>query len=457
MRGRNSTILGSVVSGLALVVALGSAAAVPVVASDGDNLVERSDTTFRLLPDEDVVRVASTINLTNKSKPTTSRGPCKNGRGICTTTTRFYFTSWSAFWAMNSAQAVTVGGPKVRSLPAVERGNGLVYAIKYPKLWNKKGAKQTATIAFDLPAGTVESSDAPTRIEDGYAFFCWWGMVGDTGNTKAVLPPGWEPMGQPDGVAVERASDNVVLRVKDKRDPASFSDCTEVVDQERLDKTYVAGADGKSLVVVEAWPDDEAWSAAMTDVVAEALPNLEAMLGTPLPYGELRVREVATQSRRYSDGDLWPTAGVLGMNEDADARGQLATRLARAWIDPEQVADRWLAEGLATWLATRSVAAMACPDPVDHPGPAAPDLDGWIEAASFDDIPLAEWQTATACGLVEAAAELIGQDAMTELVAELIYAPVPIDTSHWLAGVSRDLPEGLDAFVATLDAAGVDH
>jgi hypothetical protein len=457
MRGRTRTILGTATSGLALAVALSATAVAPVAASDGDDLVERTDTTYRLLPQEGLVRVDSTVNLTNKRKSTTSRGRCTSGRGTCTTTTRFYFTTWHSFWVPPVAEAVTLGGPKVKPLPVAEAGGGLSYAVKYPKLWNKKGAKQSVTIDFDLPAGTVETADYPTRIEDGYAFFCWWGMIGDTGTTRAILPPGWEPMAPHDGVVVERGSNGVVLRSKTKKEPADFLDCLEAVDPERLDKTYVSGGDGKSLVVVEAWPGDEAWAADMTGVVARALPNLEAMLGAPMPYGELRVREVATQSRRFRHGDLWPTDGVLGMCEDADASTHLPARLARAWIDPEQITDPWLAQGLASWLATQALPGMACADAVDHPGPATPDLDDWIEVSSFDGIPLGDWQKTTACRLVEAGAEIIGDEGMIELTRELIDAPVAVGTSHWLAGISRDLPDGLDTLVAALDKAGVDH
>lgn len=457
MRGRTRTIIGTAASGLVLVIVFSGAAVAPVAADDGDELVERADTTYRLLPDAGLVRVDSTVNLTNKRKSTTSRGRCKSGRGTCTTTTRYYFTTWHSFWVPSTAEAVTVGGPKVKPLPVEEVGGGLSYAAKYPKLWNKKGAKQSVTIDFDIPAGTVETADAPTRIEDGYAFFCWWGMSGDTGTTKAILPPGWEPMAVHDGVAVAPGTNGVVLRAKSKKAPAGFIDCLEAVDHERLDKTYISGQDGKSLVVVEAWPGHEDWAADMTGVVARALPKFEALLGAPMPYRELRVREVATQSRRFRHGDLWPTDGVLGMREDADASTQLPARLARAWIEPEQITDPWLAEGLASWLATRALPGMACAAAVDHPGPDAPDLDDWVDVSSFDGIPLGDWQDTTACRLVEAGAEIIGDEGMIELARELIEAPVPVGTSHWLAGVSRDLPGGLDTLVAALDKAGVDH
>ena len=457
MRGQNRTILGSVASGLALVVALGAAVVAPVAANDADQLAERSDTTYRLLPDDGVVRVSSTVNLTNKTKPTTSRGPCKNGRGTCTTTTRFYFTTWHSFWAPVGAEGVTVGGPKVKALPPEEVGGGLAYAATYPKLWNKKGAKQTVTIGFDLPAGTIETTDHPTRIEEGYAFFCWWGMVGDTGTTRAILPPGWEPVLHDDSVAVEHGAEGVVLRTKSKQDPEDFLDCVEAIDPERLKRTYVTGEAGKSLVIVEAWPDDEAWASGMTEVAAEALPNLEAMLAAPMPYGELRIREVATRARPYLFGDLRPTDGVLGMGEDAEAPTFVANRLARAWLDPEQVTDAWLVEGLASWLSARAVADLSCSDPGDYPGPDAPDLDDWVEVESSEALPLATWQWSTACQLVELGAEIVGDEAMIELIRDLINAPVPMGTSHWLAGISRDLPEGLDTLVAALDAAGIDH
>jgi hypothetical protein len=457
MRGQNRTILRTLASGLALIVAVGTGAMSPVVANDADQLSERSDTTYRLLPDEGVVRVASTVHLTNKTKPITSRGPCKKGRGTCTIKTRFYFTTWHSFWAPPGAVGVTVGGPKVKALPPEEVGGGLAYAATYPKLWNKKGAKQTVTIAFDLPAGTIETTDHPTRIEDGYAFFCWWGMVGDTGTTRAILPPGWDPVLHDDSVAVAHGAEGVVLSTKSKQDPEDFIDCVEVIEPERLQRTYAIGEAGKSLVVVEAWPGDEAWASSMTEVAIEALPNLEAMLGTPMPYGELRVRETATQARGDVFGDLRPTDGVLGMTEVAGAPTLVANRLARAWLDPEQITEPWLVEGLASWLAARAVTDLTCSEPGDYPGPDARDLDDWVVAESSEALPLATWQWSTACQLVELGAEIIGDEAMIDLIRELINAPVPVGTSHWLAGISRGLPDGLDTLVAALDAAGVDH
>lgn len=455
MRDHDRIVLHSLVIGLVLALALGAFTVVPVAADD-DNLFETVDTTYRLLPDEGVVRVDSSLVLTNKSKPTTRRGPCKNGRGTCKIKTRYYFYSWNAWWTPANALNPTVSGNKVKAQPAMEVGDGLAYGISYPKLWNKKGAKQKASLSFDIPAGTAGDTDKPTRIEDGYAYFCYWGMAGDTGSTRAILPPGWEPVGRRDDVVVERTPEGVVLRAKSKRDPYEFIHCVEAVDPDRLDRTFVSGEAGKSLVAIESWPTDPDWSQDMRQVAAEALPNLETMLGTTMPGGELRVREVATQTRRYTYGDDRPIDGILGMDEDADPR-MLASRLARRWVDSAQFLDRWLEEGVTHWLATQAAADIPCGDAGEHPGPDAPDLDAWVEVTSSELIDLGNWQNDMACTLVETAAGIIGPERMIELIVELLEAPVPVGTSHWLAGVSRDLPEGLDALIAALDSAGVDH
>ena len=455
MRDCDRTTLRTLTTGFALALALGMLGAAPVVADD-DDLFERVDTTYRLLPDQGVIHVDSALTLTNKSKPSTRREPCKNGRATCTIKTRYYFDRWNAWWTPLNALDATVSGAKVKAQPASEYGDGLAYGITYPKLWNKKGAKQKASFSFDVPAGTVGSADGPARIEDGYAYFCYWGMAGDTGTTRAILPPGWEPVGRRDDVVAERTTGGVVLRAKSKKDPFDFIHCVEAVDPDRLERTYVTGEAGKSLVAIESWPTDPNWAEGMRRIAAEALPNLEAMLGTTMPGGEMRVREVATQSRRYTYGDDRPTDGVLGMDEDADPR-LLAGRLARAWIDPARFVDPWLSEGLAQWLATQAAADIPCGDAGQHPGPDAPDLDAWVAVTSSELVDLGNWQSKTACNLMDTAAEIIGPERMVELILELIDAPVPVGTSHWLAGISRDLPEGLDDLVAALDAAGVDH
>lgn len=447
---RSGALIGSVV--LALGLAAGSSA--PALASLDDKLTERSVTTYHLLPDEGRVHVDSVVTLTNKTKPTTRRGPCKNKKGTCTIKTRYYFTGWGKFWTPVDAANVRIGGPKATALPAEMVGDGLGYGVTFPRLWNKKGAKQRVTIAFDVPAGTVETTDRPTRVEEAYAFFCWWGMASDTGTTKAVLPAGWEALTDGD-VVVEMRPDATVVTAASKANPTAFIDCMEAYHPAGLERTYVTGTDGRSLVVVEAWPGHDAWADDMASVATEALTNLESLLGTPMPPGELRFREASNQAREHTWADARPIGGVVGISEHVGADGYVPAILARTWIDPTHFTDTWLGEGIALWLGAQANTSTDCPAAAEHPGPGTADLDDWQPDQS--DSPVRSWQSATACQLVETGAEIMGTEAMLELVRELIEAPVPVGTGHWLAGVSRELPEGLDRLAAALDEAGVDR
>ncbi len=447
---RSGALVGSVV--LALGLAAGSGT--PALASLDDKLAERTDTTYRLMPDEGRVHVESVVTLSNKAKPTTRRGPCKNRNGTCTIKTRYYYTGWGKFWTPVDAANVRIGGPNVTALPAEAVGDGLAYAVTFPKLWNKKGAKQRATIAFDVPAGTVETTDRPTRVEEAYAFFCWWGMASDSGTTRAVLPAGWEVVTD-DDVVVEMRPDATVVTAASKANPTDFIECMEAYDPAGLERTYVAGVDGKSLVVVEAWPGHEAWADDMATVAAAALTTLESTMGTPMPRGELRFREASNQAREHTWADARPLDGVVGISEHVGADGYVPAILARTWIDPSHFTDTWLGEGIALWLGAQANTSTSCPEAVEHPGPGPADLDDWQPDGS--DSPVRSWQSASACHIVEIGAEIIGTEAMLELIRELVEAPVPVGTSHWLAGVSRELPAGLDRLTAALDESGLDH
>jgi hypothetical protein len=193
----------------------------------------------------------------------------------------------------------------------------------------------------------------------------------------------------------------------------------------------------------------------MATVAAEAMTSLEDMIGSPMPYGELRLRESANQAREHTWADPRPIDGVIGISEHVSADDYVPAILARAWIDPVHFSDTWLGEGIALWLGAQAVEDASCPDAVEHPGPGQADLDDWQPEQS--DSPVRSWQSATACRIIETGAEVIGADVMLDLVRQLVEAPVPVGTSHWLAGVSRELPEGLERVTAALDAAGVDH
>ncbi len=145
----------------------------------------------------------------------------------------------------------------------------------------------------------------------------------------------------------------------------------------------------------------------------------------------------------------------------------MSVPLARTWFGPDAVRDPWLAEGLAMWTGHAAIGS-SCPEPVapqidvpetgtpetDAPETDAPetdspqadtpeadplDLGDWIVAGPVDEKATwnrSRYQSAVTCGIVETAAESIGPEAMTAIVADLLASPAPVSATDWLVEVA---------------------
>ncbi|MGD8684669.1 MAG: hypothetical protein PVG27_12045, partial [Chloroflexota bacterium] len=425
---------------LAGALAFGALAGASPVAADNDQLDETTDTVYHVLPDAGVVRSASTTVLKNTVKPTTRKGPCKNGKGRCKIRTTYYFDGWKGIYVPHSASTFQIGGPGVTTTLDEDAGAGDVYVVRFPRLQYRK--KQKVTSSFEIPAGEVDTND-PTRIEDGYLHFCWFGQSGDRGTVKAFLPSGYEPISYIGSPTATDTPEGVVLRAPKGAEVSLWMGCTEAFAPHLLRHSYVVGEEGHTLVTVTSWPGDDAWKERVTEEVERTMPWLEDQLGVPLPAGSIEIRESARQARYYHDGDPRAVDGVIGLAENYRAGGA-SIRLARAWFGPGDFADPWLAEGLAVWAATRA-GESRCPEATAYPGEGSPDLDGeWVEVtptSSHDDVTVADWQSIASCRLIEAGSDIVGEPAMVEIARKLLTAPVRVGTSHWLEAVSAGLPE----------------
>ena len=417
-----------------------------LAATDGDTLDERASTTWHILPAEGVVHVATIATLTNKQKPGGwHRVPCTGGkRGVCKERTRYYFDHWGTIWISDQAVDLAFGGPGVTDEFTDVSGSGSRYTVRFPRLHYNK--KQQVTVDYDLPSAAAGVHE-PTRIEDAYLHFCWYGEDADSGMVRAILPPGFQPIsndyGQP---RVEQTADGVVLSSPSaKGNPAEFFVCTEAVAPDRYVNTYLAGDDGNGLVTIAAWPADTAWADRMIGEAKTARPWLEQQLGSPLPVGSLTVREVGTQGTRGVDAELAPVDGIIGVSEAARELGVLSVPMARTWFGPQAVRDPWLAEGLAAWSGLAAVGARCPVAAVTEPATAAaaetttPVLSDWVVPGRNDGQPMWDHfvhQSAVACEIVQAAADAIGTEMMTAIVAELLTSPTPVGATDWLVEVA---------------------
>ncbi len=346
------------------------------------------------------------------------------------------------------------------------------YMVGYPRLWYKQ--TQEFSFGFDLPS-LAPGEVGFARVEDAYVYLCWYGHGADRGTVRAILPPGFEPItreGQQP--TVEPSADGVVMTAPAGKDPSLYYACTEAFQPDRYETTRLGGGDGQGLVTVAAWPGGTAWTSYVVDEVKTARPWLEEQLRMPLPLGELTFREVSTQGRLSSlMSDRMPRDGVIGIVEDDLVSGVVAERLARTWFGADHISDPWLAEGLAMW-AGRTAVGLGCPVPMigdagpTEPlvtedgavGPEMPGLDAWIEPV-LGESPFADWQrsryqSAVTCGIVETAAEAIGTDAMSDIIAGLLGSPPPAGAADWLLEIAlASDAETLEAIRTSIAEAGI--
>ena len=403
-----------------------------------DKLGERADTTWRIMPAEGVVHVATAATLTNRHKPGAwHRVPCTGGkRGVCKERTRYYFDHWGTIWVSNEAVDLTFGGKGVSGAFTDVSGTGSRYSVSFPRIWYKQ--KQRVTIDYDLPTAG-RGIEQPTRIEDAYIHFCWYGEDADGGTVDATLPAGFEPVAHYYGAPLAKpGSDGVVLsRPTAKGNPAEFFVCTEAIAPALYEDTYLTGDDGRGLVTVSAWPGDDTWAGRMIGEVESARPWLEAQLGSALPVSSITLREVATQGRRRGGADLRPVDGVIGISEAATEPGVVSVPLARLWFGPSAITEPWLGEGLAMWAGHAAIGST-CPPPL-APEDGVTSLADWITAGPVDDLPTwdrSRYQSALTCEIVQTAADAIGTEAMTAILAELLASPTPVGVTDWLVEVA---------------------
>ena len=450
---RFGTVALTTVTALALVL---PASAIAI--TDGDKLDERSETTWRVLPDEGVVHVSTTATLTNQRKPGAwRRVPCKGGkRGVCKERTRYYFDRWETIWISNAATGLVFDGKDLTSEFTDVVGTGSRYTVSFPRIDYKQ--KQQVTIDYDLPS--VEAGiEEPTRIEEAYIHLCWYGEDTDGGTVKAFLPPGFEPIANYyDAPKVEQGPGGVVLsKPTTKGNPAEFFACTEAIAPDRYEYTHLTGDDDQGLITVAAWPGDDPWASRTIAEAEMARPWLETQLGSTLPVSSLTLREVSTQGRRRGGADLWPIDGAIGISEAVTEAGAISVPLARLWFSPSAVAEPWLAEGLAVWAGHAAIGS-GCPEPV-VPEDGVTDLGEWVTAGPLDDLPTwdrSRYQSAVTCQIVQTAADAIGSEAMTAVLAELLASPTPVGVTDWLVEVAvASEGETVDAIRAVIGEAGL--
>lgn len=392
---------------VALLLGLVPALAPASVAAATPSLTIVGKSTYDVLPDESRVKVSVNLTATNHLK---------------NTVTKRYFFRTAVLTVLPGATGFKLKGGPGKPRVTVTKRTKTYTNIRLDFGANLASGNSTAlNLTFDLkdPGG---APDRPVRISSSLASFVAWAFATPEtpGATVDVrFPAGYSvsigrgPLEgpKPDGANHERWTSGRLAA------PLDF--VADVIADRPSDLAEtpleIPLANGPVTILLRAWPDDPEWRDRVTSLLERALPILEREIGVPWPVdGPLAVHEALVRT----------TGGYAGVFAPQDRRieiaytasdGVILHELAHAWFNGALVADRWAAEGFASYYAEQAAAELDID--ADAPAP-PPDPDA-------DAIPLNDWGPsdgetgaaetyayAASLDLAEAIAKRAGPDAL---------------------------------------------
>jgi hypothetical protein len=388
----------------------------------------RSDSTFRLLPGQDRIKVSVVITLTNRKPPSTRIGPCPGG--MCRITTNYYMNQWGYVWVPAGASNVRFSSPGLGTRVEERDRHWVHYMLSFPNL--TYGQTRRIALSYELLGGKPRSQHR-TRVMDAYTYFCWQGELGDRGTVTAVLPPGYEATTFWEKTRTKSTRKGTTISGLLKGSPARFYACTDAYKPEKLLRTELTSPAGGT-VTVEGWPEDPDWSEQTTAAIEDALPDLEELLGRPLPFDELVVREVSQQSLYGYGIEFGARSALIRLGEHSDDPTSAPRGLASAWINNRKIADPWLDIGLTDWAGLK-VTRSQCWPAGEYPAKDKPRLARWqqLKEKPSDRLEaIVDWQDDAACNVIDHVADDIGSERMQAVIASLLdgtpkYGPQPAE------------------------------
>ena len=220
------------------------------------------------------------------------------------------------------------------------------------------------TIRYDLVGGAPRSA-SPIRVGQAFATFGVWAW-GDPGRSTVEVrtPPGFENRLDGDSMAVVPDTSGQTLRTTNQ-DPDTFFAIVSSENRAAYGQTRISLAGGVE-IVVQAWPEDDAWDETVTETLRAGMPELRALIGLDWPVQhDLQVRERYTPALEGYAGIFFTEEQRIDVSEDLDPV-VIVHEASHAWFNGDLFVERWIYEGLAEEYAWRVLTAIG-----GDPGPAA--------------------------------------------------------------------------------------
>ena len=384
----------------------------PAHAAD-DGISEVAATTYRLVPDEGLVRITIDLRVTNRKADRTESYQCPGGApATCSRTVRYYVNR-ARLAIEEDARAVraTVDGRRASVQLDAPTNGYRVARVSLPSTFY--GQTRRVRLTYHI-RGEAPRSQGWTRAGRAYASFCVVANGPDGGSVRVILPAAYEV--STTGADLERAAagDAVEYRSGNLADPYAFWACLEGVNPDGYQRTPVTTA-GRT-VDLASWPEDPEWRATVEGTVERAMPALEQLTGFTFAEGpgRLELREVAQQ--QLGDYAGWYGSEGIRLSEFLDP-ATITHELSHTWFNDTLFAETWLAEGHAGYAEAASgiAPAYACSDPGSAPGGAEARLGDWqyLSPRSTDqDRAVVEFDYAASCWVITRVADAIGPDRL---------------------------------------------
>jgi hypothetical protein len=417
-----------------------------VAAADDDEITTRAATTYEAQPEQGRVRVTIKLTVHNRIPDESTDYACPEQvydetlgwttiEKTCSSTTRFFVSeSWLLIERAATDLRVTADAGSVVVDVDDEAGGFRSHHLGFDRIY--RGEDRLLTATYTLP-GEAPRSLTTDRINPAYLNFWAISQPADEATVRVIVPRAFriDTIGS-DMTASTNGSTRVLVS-GEIEDPSSyFVGITGTNESGFTRKRIRTGGDRE--ILVQGWPGDTDWMAAVREEASTALPSLETLIGQPLPgTGQIRIRETAGSDLGNAYiATFDPDDQLARVSEDYSQDGTITHELSHAWFNDHLFESRWLSEGYASWIEFASGSVPEpCEVPTRLPGGGTPALGTWTFAsprATLRELDLVDYQYDAACSIVTQVADRIGEDRMRDVLAVLMtadgaYAGVPDD------------------------------
>ena len=449
---------------IAATTALGLLGSMPAPVSAAGDYTETAATTYRLDPAKGVIHVTVTIKFTNQSPPSRDPYTCFDYYydywlgyvpylSTCYTTTSYYYSSTTAV-IENAATGVkaTSGGTSLKVSSGSKGETYHVVKIAFPKLYY--GKTRTIALTYTIKGGAPRSASS-IRALRAYATFCAVANGSDSATVTVRVPATFQFETWGDDMTDTVKGSERVFTSGAISDPSEYYTCFDGTNPSGYKTESLRAPDGRT-VLLQSWPEDDAWATGVRAEVLGGMPELAKIVGRNMAgTAPLTVAEASTGAEYAGFYD--EKTNTITVGEDFTQESLVEHELAHAYFNGTLFKDTWLSEGYAEW-AGRDAAndQPACTEP-----PASDiTLATWTyinPRSTLEERLAVDAQYDAACWVVTKVAAATTGAGMTAALAVLFDArdPYAVDPSAKREKVVATWKEWLDAIdeVALADSA----